>query len=184
MKLSEKIQYCRKKSGQSQEALAEKLGVSRQAVSKWETGESEPEISKLKLLSQVLGVSSDWLLSDEDPEPEVQPQTQQKAQPAPSTDWIESLPGMLGRMVKKYGWLSGLYLMLQGCGIALVGGIARFSVRKMQMNFTAALGMDMLTHNLLSHNPVYLFGGVLLVLGLVVIAAGAFLAIVLKRKFK
>ena len=39
-----------KKSGLSQEMLAEKVGVSRQAVSKWETGESEPEISKLKVL--------------------------------------------------------------------------------------------------------------------------------------
>ena len=38
MNLSEKILYCRKKAGLSQEALAEKLGVSRQAISKWETG--------------------------------------------------------------------------------------------------------------------------------------------------
>ena len=38
MNLAEKILYCRKKAGLSQEALAEKLGVSRQAVSKWETG--------------------------------------------------------------------------------------------------------------------------------------------------
>ena len=43
MNLSEKILYCRKKAGLSQEALAEKLGVSRQAISKWETGESVPE---------------------------------------------------------------------------------------------------------------------------------------------
>lgn len=40
MKLSEKIYYCRKKAGKSQEALAEELGVSRQAISKWETGEA------------------------------------------------------------------------------------------------------------------------------------------------
>lgn len=53
MKLSEKILYCRKKAGWSQEALADKLGVSRQAVSKWETGEAEPELSKLKLLAAV-----------------------------------------------------------------------------------------------------------------------------------
>lgn len=41
MTLSGKILYCRKKAGLSQEALAEKLGVSRQAVSKWETGVSQ-----------------------------------------------------------------------------------------------------------------------------------------------
>lgn len=40
MKLHEKIYYCRKKSGLSQDALAEKLGISRQAISKWETGVS------------------------------------------------------------------------------------------------------------------------------------------------
>ena len=40
MKLHEKIYYCRKKAGLSQEALAEKIGVSRQAISKWETGVS------------------------------------------------------------------------------------------------------------------------------------------------
>ena len=40
MKLSDKIYHCRKKVGLSQEALAEKIGVSRQAISKWETGVS------------------------------------------------------------------------------------------------------------------------------------------------
>ena len=40
MKLSDKIWVCRKKAGLSQEALAEKIGVSRQAISKWETGDS------------------------------------------------------------------------------------------------------------------------------------------------
>ena len=40
MKLNEKILYCRKRLGLSQEALAERIGVSRQAVSKWETGDS------------------------------------------------------------------------------------------------------------------------------------------------
>ncbi|WP_312461371.1 helix-turn-helix transcriptional regulator, partial [Proteiniclasticum sp.] len=44
MKLNEKIFYLRKKEGYSQEALAEKLGVSRQAVSKWENGDADPEI--------------------------------------------------------------------------------------------------------------------------------------------
>ena len=41
MKLNEKIYHCRKKAGYSQEALAEKIGVSRQAISKWETGGSQ-----------------------------------------------------------------------------------------------------------------------------------------------
>lgn len=66
MKLHEKIYTCRKKAGLSQEALAEKLGVSRQSVSKWETGESVPEISKLPILANIFNVTTDWLLSESD----------------------------------------------------------------------------------------------------------------------
>ena len=72
--LSEKIHNCRKEKGLSQDALAEKMGVSRQAVSKWETGESSPELGKMKALADVLGVTVDWLLSDEEAEPEVRKQ--------------------------------------------------------------------------------------------------------------
>lgn len=67
MILQEKILYLRKKSGYSQESLAEKLGVSRQAVSKWENGDADPEIGKLRLLAQLFQVSTDWLLSEEEP---------------------------------------------------------------------------------------------------------------------
>ena len=74
MKLSEKILYSRKRAGLSQEALADMVGVSRQAVSKWETGEALPETAKLAALGTALGVSLDWLLSDAEPEePEEEP---------------------------------------------------------------------------------------------------------------
>ncbi len=66
MNLSEKISMCRKKAGLSQEALGEKLNVSRQAVSKWETGDAEPESINLIVLAQTFGVTVDWLLNDED----------------------------------------------------------------------------------------------------------------------
>ena len=66
MKLSEKIISCRKKLGMSQEELAQALGISRQSISKWETDESLPEINKLKKLSDLFGVSIDWLLADDD----------------------------------------------------------------------------------------------------------------------
>ena len=68
MRLPEKILYCRKRAGLSQEALAERLGVSRQAVSKWETGEALPETGKLATLAAALGVSVDWLLSEDESE--------------------------------------------------------------------------------------------------------------------
>lgn len=65
MKLAEKIQLLRKKYGYSQEVLAEKCGVSRQAISKWEADIALPETEKILLLSNLFSVSIDVLLKDE-----------------------------------------------------------------------------------------------------------------------
>lgn len=62
--LSEKIYMLRKNSKLSQEQLAEKIGVSRQAISKWESGTSIPEIDKLVLLSEYFNVSIDYLVKE------------------------------------------------------------------------------------------------------------------------
>lgn len=62
--LHEKIIQCRRKCGLSQEALGEAVGVSRQAVSKWETGDAIPEVTKLIALADVFGVSVDFLVRD------------------------------------------------------------------------------------------------------------------------
>lgn len=62
--LHEKIIQCRRKCGLSQEALGEAVGVSRQAVSKWETGDAIPEVTKLVALADVFGVSVDFLVRD------------------------------------------------------------------------------------------------------------------------
>lgn len=66
MNLSDKILELRKANGLSQEQLSEKVGVSRQSVSKWECGESLPEIEKLIQLSIVLNVTTDYLLKPND----------------------------------------------------------------------------------------------------------------------
>ena len=62
MKLADKITDERKKKGWSQEELAEKLGLSRQAVSKWESAGSTPDIQRIIQLSELFGVSTDYLL--------------------------------------------------------------------------------------------------------------------------
>lgn len=67
--LSEKIYTLRRRNGLSQEQLAEKLGVSRQAVSKWEGGLSTPELDKLMALSQCFGVSLDELTGNQSAPP-------------------------------------------------------------------------------------------------------------------
>lgn len=63
--LSEKIYALRKKNNLSQEELAEKIGVSRQAISKWESGTSLPEIEKLISLSEYFNVSIDYLVKEQ-----------------------------------------------------------------------------------------------------------------------
>ncbi len=65
MILAEKIIRLRKKMGWSQEELAEKMNVSRQAVSKWEGAQTVPDLEKILLLSRLFGVTTDYLLKDE-----------------------------------------------------------------------------------------------------------------------
>jgi transcriptional regulator with XRE-family HTH domain len=64
MKFYEKLQKLRKEKGMSQENLAELLNVSRQAISKWESGQSYPEMEKLIALSDLFGVTLDSLVKD------------------------------------------------------------------------------------------------------------------------
>lgn len=65
MILADKIILLRKKNGWSQEELAEQLNVSRQSVSKWESGASIPDLEKIVKMSGLFGVSTDFLLKDE-----------------------------------------------------------------------------------------------------------------------
>lgn len=65
MCLADKIVLQRKKHGWSQEELADRLEVSRQSVSKWESGLSNPELDKVIAMSLLFGVSTDYLLKEE-----------------------------------------------------------------------------------------------------------------------
>ena len=65
MILADKIIKLRKKNGWSQEELADKMYVSRQAVSKWEAAQTTPDLEKILMLSRLFGVTTDYLLKDE-----------------------------------------------------------------------------------------------------------------------
>ena len=65
MTIYEKLIQLRKSKGWSQEVLAEKLNVSRQAISRWENGTALPDAENLRQLSHLYGVSSDYLLNDD-----------------------------------------------------------------------------------------------------------------------
>lgn len=91
MKTSEKIIKARTALNLTQDQLAEKLGVSRQTISKWELDISLPDVSRLLTLSRVLDVSIDDLLKDEAREETVQiPMKQGKSGVEP--DWTTLYP--------------------------------------------------------------------------------------------
>lgn len=62
MDISERLQELRKKEGYSQEQVAEMLGLSRQAISKWESGQGKPEIDNIIKLTEIYRVSADYIL--------------------------------------------------------------------------------------------------------------------------
>ena len=160
MKLSDKIWVCRKQANLSQEALAEKIGVSRQAISKWETGEAAPEITKLPLLARTFNVTADWLLDDEAgfeaDEPSEEASSEEPADAAeascarpstPSTapaqtypEWVDHLPNFLGRMLKKYGWLFGVRMAISGALFTAMGLVANAMFSSMGNSFGSITG--------------------------------------------
>lgn len=71
MNIADRIQHLRKAEGLSQEELADKVGVSRQAVSKWESGQSTPDLDKVVMMSDLFKVTTDYILKGVEPEPTV-----------------------------------------------------------------------------------------------------------------
>ena len=93
--------------------MQKKLGVSRQAVSKWETGEALPEITKLKGLAEVFGVTTDFLLNDNQ-DVFVKGQVNSLDPFDRFMDWFNSLPAKLAPFFKRYGWIGGILLIVLG----------------------------------------------------------------------
>ena len=67
MNMADRIQSLRKAKGFSQEELADKIGVSRQAVSKWESEQSTPDIEKIIVMSDLFEVTTDYILKGTEP---------------------------------------------------------------------------------------------------------------------
>lgn len=127
MNFAEKITLERKKMGLSQEQLAERLGITRQAVSKWEAGSTVPELSKLLALSEVFGASIDYLVKDY-----IEEDAPWNSKTAPeasgiSTRQLEEKMDKLERYMKGYQFTSK----------TKIGGIPLVSIR-----FSRNLGKD------------------------------------------
>lgn len=186
MTLQEKILYYRKKSGLSQEALSEQIGVSRQAVSKWETGEAVPEINKILLLAKVFNVTTDSLLSEEVPIEDTTDTSDFVGKEQMGNTWVDSIPGVIGRLLRRYGWLFGVYLAVSGMIFIFLGAMARLLSNNMMDSIpfdtpyfdNAGSFPDV---ELLVNNPVSIMGSVIVVIGVVMLVSGVVLAVLLKR---
>ncbi len=185
MTLGETILYHRKKAQLSQEALAELVGVSRQAVSKWELDEATPEVAKLVSLAGAFHITVDQLLSG---------QAEPAQTPPPAPPAKPDHLSFLGRLIRRYGWLAGVYVALSGAGVAIVGGIARYAFRQMFAVTMGDLfgdisGFGVLPGEMAVPTGISQMGQIfvniatfIMVLGILTVIAGIVLAIVLWRK--
>ena len=89
MEWNERIAVARKAAGLTQETLGEKLGVSRQAVSKWESGQAVPDLDTVAKLCLALGFSADYLLFGRE---ETAPAESAPAEPAPGPVYPDTCP--------------------------------------------------------------------------------------------
>ena len=108
MTFGEKLQKLRQKAAMSQDALAERLDVSRQAVSRWERDETMPETDKVVALADLFGVTTDYLLRQDTKE---EPQAAQVTAAAPQKDSGREILERLGYLAKTKGYLLGWVLI-------------------------------------------------------------------------
>ena len=189
MTLGERIAYYRKKAGYSQEGLAEQLHVSRQAISKWETGEATPDAERIIALAAVLGISTDTLLLGKE-EPE-RPYTEAETvrQPAPTPEWLDHLPRHIGRLFREKGYIAGYIVAAQGLGILLVGLLARFGFGSILSMQNSTWGMQGFWDNMSGMGGMsaafrfpLIFSAVICAIGVVMAVGGLVLAAVWKRR--
>ena len=148
MNLADRIQQLRKIRGISQEELADRIGVSRQAVSKWESGQTSPDLEKIVLLSDYFEVTTDYLLKGVSPTPaQTEPDQTASVQSAPGVQ-IFTMAGsalnLIGLIAAAMIWYerqtaaataAGLILMVAGCvvygtGILRADGEAKGRAKK------------------------------------------------------
>lgn len=184
MKLAEKIYQCRRKAGLSQDGLAELLDVSRQTISKWERGEAVPETAKLPGLAKAFGVTIDWLLSEEDSEPGEVLETRTSAASPNTVTWVDRIPGVLGKLIRRWGWLSGLYVTWLGLLLTFIGWLEKTVIERIVLraerteNFRELVEAGKVPQFIESY--LAMFWG-FIVIGVVLILAGIVFALVLRH---
>lgn len=146
MILAEKIMTLRKKNGWSQEELAEQMNISRQSVSKWESGASIPDLERIIAMSKLFGVSTDYLLKDEE-EKEV-PSVAVDVYEAPecksvSAEEADSFMKATANNAKKIAGATAMCI-LSPVMMILLAGWHEFGLLKMTENMAGGLGVTIL----------------------------------------
>ena len=179
MKLNEKIYYYRKRAKLSQEELAAQVGVSRQAVSKWELGDATPELDKLAALAKAFGVTADELLSEEEPGAE---------QAGPEETQGRSYPPLKTRKWLNRGFKMVVLVRCTVIGLILIIAGGYILVRSLQtlesLPDMGYGGNKMIEDWFGLTSPIGLGAIFMIVSGAISIAAGIVVTAVLSRKEK
>ncbi len=146
MILAEKVMMLRKKSGWSQEELAMKLGVSRQSVSKWESMTSVPDLDRIIKMSQMFGVSTDFLLKDELEEdfmPVQEDSYVEEALRKVSLEEANQFMALEQKMSKRIA-LSVFFLIISPSLLILLGGLSELKDSSITENMAGGVGLGAL----------------------------------------
>lgn len=170
MELSEKILQARKALGLSQEQLAEQIGVSRQSISKWETGQSAPELDKLVALSRMFSISTDDLLGNTHPTSEVLP---------PITSSNNYIQANLLRRLFTLGWLTALV----GIIALILEWISLYFIRIAVINSAALHGMGFHT-DIMYYAKTPPMSYVIVLTVLLILAGLALVLFILRKTFR
>ena len=129
MNIADRIQHLRKVKGISQEELADKIGVSRQAVSKWESEQTSPDIEKIILMSDFFDVTTDYILKGIEPIPD-EPMLQKEKPNASIFSIVGTAFNFIGIVVAAMTWYEeqvatataiGIIFFIMGCMIYGIG---------------------------------------------------------------
>lgn len=141
MRLGQKIAELRKKNNLSQEDLAEEMNVSRQAVSKWESNQSIPDIEKIVNLSEFFGVTTDYLLKSGNPSFEFKPKaiaTEEK-RPILSDDLVQKYLFAAKKSSRLYALAAALVVFSPVCICFTASWVSFLSSRDGQLSYTISI---------------------------------------------
>ena len=150
MILADKIINLRKKNGWSQEELAEKLGVTRQSVSKYEGAQSIPDLDKILKLSEIFGVTTDYLIKDELEEEEYAPSQMQENESESDRSVHKVTMEMANEYLQIIDWTAGktafatMLCILSPIVLLMLGAMSEMPDYHISENAAAGIGICVL----------------------------------------